>query len=147
MGIIMRAALVLAIVLIFAEAAHAQLSGGSINTSSAINGVAGVNDTVGTNGAGSINSQPSASTSTAGHASPDATVNMNSKNPGEFVPSTFSSYKDALATAKMEADFRPMTVAEAARLSQERKKNANDKAVIQLDEDEHGNLVITSVKK
>jgi hypothetical protein len=40
-----------------------------------------------------------------------------------------------------------VTVAEAARLAQERKGKATDKAVIQLDEDEHGNLVITSVKK
>ena len=143
----MRAALVLAIVLIFAGTAHAQLSGGSINTSSAINGVAGVNDTVATNGAGSINSQPSASASAESHTNPDAGVNMNSKNPGEFVLSTFSSYKDALATAKLEAELRPMTVAEAARLSQERKKNANTRAAIQLDEDEHGKLVIASVKK
>jgi hypothetical protein len=133
MGVIMRTALVVAIVLIFAGAAHAQFAGGKITTSGAING------------AGNFNSR--ASTSSASSANLDLSVNMNSKNPGEFVPSTFSSYKDALATAKREADFRPITVAEAARLSQERKKNANDKAVIQLDEDEHGNLVIASVKK
>lgn len=129
----MRTALVLAIVLIFAGAAHAQFAGGNITTSGALNG------------AGNLNSR--ASTSSASSANLDVSVNMNSKNPGEFVPSTFSSYKDALATAKMEADFRPITVAEAARLSQERKKNTNDKAVIQLDEDEHGNLVIASAKK
>lgn len=143
----MRAALVLAIGLIFAGAAHAQLSGGSINTSSAINGVATANGNVGINDGGSINEQPTTSASSGGHVNPDAGVNTNSKNPGEFVPSTFSSYQDALATAKLEAEARPITVAQAARLSQEHKKNANDKSVIQLDEDEHGNLVITSVKK
>jgi hypothetical protein len=74
-------------------------------------------------------------------------VNRNSRNPGEFVPSTYSSFKDALATAKLEAELRPMTVAEAARLAQERKRNATDTAVIQLDEDEHGKLVIAPVKK
>jgi type IV secretory pathway TrbL component len=147
MGSIMRAALVLAIGLIFAGAAHAQLSGGSINTSSAINGVATANGNVGINDGGSMNAQPTTSASSGSHVNPDAGVNANSKNPGEFVPSTFSSYQDALATAKLEAEVRPITVAEAARRSQERKKNANDKSVIQLDEDEHGNLVITSVKK
>jgi hypothetical protein len=147
MGSIMRAALVLAIGLIFAGAAHAQLSGGSINTSSAINGVATANGNVGINDGGNINAQPTTSASSGSHVSPDAGVNTNSKNPGEFVPSTFSSYQDALATAKLEAEVRPITVAEAARLSQERKKHANDKSVIQLDEDEHGNLMITSVKK
>ena len=63
------------------------------------------------------------------------------------MPSTYSSFKDALATAKLEAELRPMTVAEAARLAQERKRNATDTAVIQLDEDEHGKLVIAPVKK
>jgi hypothetical protein len=147
MGMIMKTALVLAIVLIFAGTAHAQLSGGSINSSSAINSVASANGSVGINDGGSINSQPGTSASSISHVNPDAGVNMNSKNPGEFVPSAFSSYKDALATAKLEAELRPVTVAEAARLAQERKSKATDKAVIQLDEDEHGNLVITSVKK
>ena len=132
----MKAALVLAIVLIFAGTAHAQFGGENITSAGGS-----------INGAGSLNSHHSTPTSPANPVNLDASVNMNSKNPGEFVPSTFSSYQDALATAKMEADFRPMTVAEAARLSQDRKKNANDKASIQLDEDEHGKLVITSVKK
>jgi hypothetical protein len=109
--------------------------------------VATANGNVGINDGGSINAQPTTSASSGSYVNPDAGVNTNSKNPGEFVPSTFSSYQDALATAKLEAEVRPITVTEAARLSQERKKNANDKSVIQLDEDEHGNLVITSVKK
>lgn len=132
----MRAALVLAIVLIFAGTAHAQFGGENISSAGGS-----------INGAGSLNSHHSTPTSSTSSVNPDAGVNMNSKNPGEFVPSTFSSYQDALATAKLEADIRPMTVAEAARLSQDRKKNANDKAVIQLEEDEHGKLVIASVKK
>ena len=132
----MRAALVLAIILIFAGTAHAQFGGENISSAGGS-----------INGAGSLNSHHSTPTSSTSSVNLDAGVNMNSKNPGEFVPSTFSSYKDALATAKLEADIRPMTVAEAARLSQDRKKNAKDKAVIQLDEDEHGKLVIASVKK
>jgi hypothetical protein len=136
MGSIMRAALVLAIVLIFAETAHAQFGGENISSAGGS-----------INGAGSLNSHHSTPISSTSSVNLDASVNMNSKNPGEFVPSTFSNYKDALATAKLEAETRPMTVAEAARLSQERKTKANDKAVIQLDEDEHGKLMIASVKK
>jgi hypothetical protein len=80
MGMIMKTALVLAIVLIFAGTADAQLSGGSINSSSAINSVASANGSVGINDGGSINSQPGTSRSSVSHVNPDAGVNMNSKN-------------------------------------------------------------------
>jgi hypothetical protein len=132
----MRAALVLAIVLIFAGTAQAQFGGENISSAGGS-----------INGAGSLNSHHSTPTSSTSSVNLDSSVNMNSKNPGEFVPSTYSSYRDALETAKLEAELRPITVAEAARLAQERKKKATDTAVIQLDEDEHGNLVIASVKK
>ncbi len=132
----MKAALVLAIVLIFAGTAHAQFGGENISSAGGS-----------INGAGSLNSHHSTPTSSTSSVNLDASVNMNSKNPGEFVPSRYSSYRDALETAKLEAELRPISVAEAARLAQERKKKATDTAVIQLDEDEHGNLVIASVKK
>jgi hypothetical protein len=131
MGSIMRAALVLAIVLIFAGTARAQFGGENISSASGS-----------INGAGSLNSHHSTPTSSTSSVNPDASVNMNSKNPGEFVPSTFSNYKDVLATAKLEAELRPMTLAEAARLEHERKKQVNDKAVFRVEEDEHGKLVI-----
>jgi hypothetical protein len=143
----MKTALVVGIVLIFAGTARAQLSGGSLNTGSALNSAATVNNTVGSNGAGSINPESGTSTASSAHANRDASVNQNSKNPGEYVPSTFSSYKDALETAKLEAALHPTTLAEAARLAQEAKKKAGDKPAIQLEQDERGNLVISSTKK
>ena len=146
MGTNMRTALVAAIVLIFAGTAHAQLSGGSLNSGSALNSASSVNNTVGSNGAGSINTDSGTSTASAPHTNRDASVNQNSKNPGEFVPSTFSSFSDAIATAKLEAALHPVTVAEAARLAQASRKK-NDKPVIHLDEDETGHLVIAPEKK
>jgi hypothetical protein len=136
MGSIMRAALVLAIVLIFAETARAQFGGENISSTGGS-----------INGAGSLNSHHSKPTSSTSSVNPDASVNMNSKNPGEFVPSTFANYKDVLATAKLEAELRPMTLAEAARLEHERKKQVDDKAVFRVEEDEHGKLVIIPASK
>ncbi len=81
------------------------------------------------------------------HPNLDAGVNMNSKNPGEFVPSTFTNFKDVLAEAKLQAALRPLTVAEAARQEQERRSKAKDANVIQLDEDAQGRLVIAKAKK
>jgi hypothetical protein len=132
----MRAALVLAIVLIFAGTARAQIGGENISSTGGS-----------INGAGGLNSHHSTPTSSTISVNPDASVNMNSKNPGEFVPSTFSNYKDMLATAKLEAELRPMTLAEAARLAHERKKQVNDKAVFRVEEDEHGKLVIIPASK
>ena len=148
MGTNMRTALVAAIVLIFAGTAHAQLSGGSLNSGgSALNSASSVNNTVGSNGAGSINTDSGTSTASAPHTNRDAIVNQNSKNPGEFVPSTFSSFSDAIATAKLEAALQPVTVAEAARLAQASRKKNRRANVIHLDEDETGHLVIAPEKK
>ncbi|MFZ3333408.1 MAG: hypothetical protein WA197_22410 [Candidatus Acidiferrales bacterium] len=74
-------------------------------------------------------------------------MNSNSKNPGVFVPSTFSTYQDALAEAKLEAALRPTTVAEAARQEQARRSRSKDAAVIQLDEDAQGKLVIAQTER
>lgn len=135
MGIIMRTALVLAIALIFAGTAHAQFAGQSLSTGGGLNGDRG------------LNAHQSNLIPPTNFANLDASVNTNSKNPGEFVLSTFSNYKDVLATAKLEAELRPMTLAEAARLEYERKKQVNDKAVFRVEEDEHGKLVIIPASK
>jgi hypothetical protein len=135
MGMLMRTALALAIVLIFAGTAHAQWTGGSINTASSIGQ------------GGELNAHHAATPSGASHTNLDAGVNMNSKNPGEFVPSTFTSFKDVLAEAKLQAALRPLTVAEAARQEQERRSKAKDEKVIQLDEDAQGKLEIALPKQ
>jgi hypothetical protein len=137
MGMLMRTVILSAIILFFAGTAHAQLLGGVINT-----GGSSINR------ASALNSHVSATTgSERARANVDAFVNSNSKNPGEFVPSKFSAYQDALAEAKLEAALRPMTVAEAARQEQQRRKKSNDANVIQLDEDAQGKLEIAPPKQ
>jgi hypothetical protein len=134
----MRTVFALAIVLIFAGSAHAQFSGGVINT-----GGSSINH------ATTLNTNVSTSTTNSGSASAasDVVVNRNSKNPGEFVPSKYSTYQDVLAEAKLEAALRPTTVAEAARQEQERRSKSKDANVIQFDEDAQGKLVIAQAKK
>ncbi|MGA8675063.1 MAG: hypothetical protein WB621_07615 [Candidatus Acidiferrales bacterium] len=137
MGMLMRTVILSAIVLFCAGTAHAQLLGGVINT-----GGSSINR------ASALNSHVSATTaSERARTNLDASVNSNSKNPGVFVPSTFSTYQDALAEAKLEAALRPTTVAEAARQEQARRSRSKDAAVIQLDEDAQGKLVIAQTKR
>jgi hypothetical protein len=103
----------------------------------------------GLNGAGSING-PSAAPAgpvSAPGAAADRNVNQSSKNPGEYVPSRYSSYGDAVALGVVESGIRPLTVAEAARLAQMQKKNAEQKRVIVLEKDANGNLVIAPTTK
>jgi hypothetical protein len=131
----MRTVILSAIVLIFAGTAHAQWTGGSINTASSI-------------GQGrELNTHHAPTPLGPSHTNLDASVNSNSKNPGEFVPSKFSAYRDALAEAKLEAAMRPLTVAEAARQEQERRGKSKDVKVIQLDEDAQGKLEIAPPKQ
>jgi hypothetical protein len=137
MGMLMKSVFLFAVVLFFAATTHAQLLGGSINT-----GGSSINH------ASSLNSQVSnTSTSTNAPAISDALVNRNSKNPGEFVPSKFSNYQDALAEAKLEAALRPTTVAEAAHREQERRNKSKDANVIQLVQDAQGKLLIAQPTK
>lgn len=131
----MRTAILSALVLFFAGTAHAQWNGGSINTGSSIGQ------------GGELNAHRAATPPGPSHPNLDAGVNMNSKNPGEFVPSTFTSFKDVLAEAKLQAALRPLTVAEAARRERERRSRSNGANVIQLDEDARGKLVIAQPKK
>ncbi len=101
----------------------------------------------GLNGAGSINGASAAPAAANAPSSPgavaDRNVNQSSKNPGEYVPSRFSNYGDAVALGVVESGIRPPTVAEAARLAQMQKKNAEQKPVIVLDKNDDGKLVIT----
>jgi hypothetical protein len=135
----MRKTLLLAGILIFAGTARAQAPmGGSINNLSSIGAGGGLNGAAGLNaGALTTGSVPSAPTTAA-----DYVANLNSKNPGPFVPSTFTYYGDALALGKLEASLKPMTVAEAARMAQKEKKKANKKNAIVLEKNVDGKLVI-----
>jgi hypothetical protein len=148
----MKKTLLLASFLILAGTVHGQgvASGnGILNGAGSINNLSGLGSASGINGAASINGAsalPAAPLSAPGAAA-DRAVNQNSKNPGEYVPSRFTNYGDAVALGVVESGIRPLTVAEAARLAQAHKKNVEQKRVIVLDRDGNGNLVIASEAK
>ena len=138
----MRKTLLLAGILVFAGTARAQI-GGSINNLGTINSMGSLNGTAGINaGATGPTAMPSAPTAAA-----DSLVNLNSKNPGQFVPSTFTSYGEAVELGNLEAKLKPMTLAEAARLAQEQKKNASKKPVRLVARNDDGKLVIAPAAK
>ena len=132
----MRKTLLLAGVLVFAGAARAQNIGGAINDMGNLNHMGSLNG-------GSLHlADPNAAA-----AATDFAVNRESKNPGTFEPSTFTSYGEAVELGKLEAAMKPMTLAEAARLAQEQKKNASKKNAIVLEKNDDGKLVIAPTAK
>jgi hypothetical protein len=150
----MKKTLFLVSFLTLAGAVHAQVvasPGGSLNGAGSLNNASSVGSGGGNlNGAGSINGAyagPTPATPSAPGAALDRSVNQNSKNPGEYVPSRFTDYGDAVALGVVESGIRPLTVAEAARLAQTQKKNAEQKRVIVLDKDDDGKLVIAPASK
>jgi hypothetical protein len=149
----MKKTLLLASFLILAGTVHGQ---GVASPSGALNGAGSLNNagSIGSgsgslNGVGSINAVPAASPAPASApgAAVDRNVNQNSKNPGQYVPSRFTNYGDAVALGVVESGMRPRTVAEAARLAQMQKNNAEQKPVVVLDKDDDGKLVIAPAAK
>ncbi|MGA9568591.1 MAG: hypothetical protein WBS17_00780 [Candidatus Acidiferrales bacterium] len=148
----MKKTLLLASFLILAGTVHGQVVGspsGTLNGAGSLNSAGSLGSGGVLNGRGSINT-PAASypaSSSSPGAAVDRSVNQNSKNPGEYVPSRFSNYGDAVALGVIESGIRPLTAAEAARMAQTQKKNAEQKRVIVLDRDANGNLVIAPETK
>jgi hypothetical protein len=148
----MKRTLLLASFLILAGTVHGQGSaspGGSLNGAAGLNNAASIGNGGALNGMGSINTPAASSAApvSAPGAAVDRNVNQNSKNPGEYVPSRFTNYGDAVALGVVESGIRPLTVAEAARLAQTQKKNAEQKRVIVLDKDDDGKLMIAPASK
>jgi len=148
----MKKTLLMAIFLILAGTVHGQGMGsgnGTLNGAGSINNASSLGNGGAINGLGSINTPAAAPAgpASAPGAAADRTVNQNSKNPGEYVPSRFSPYGDAVALGVVESGIRPLTVAEAARLAQLQKRNALQKRAIVLEKDANGNLVIASTAK
>jgi len=142
----MKKTLLLASFLILPGTVHGQVvssPGGTLNGAASLNNAGSLGSSGSLNGMGSINTpaSPSGAASAAGAAA-DRNVNQNSKNPGEYVPSRFANYGDAVALGVLESGMRPLTVAEAARLAQTQQKNSEQKRVIVLEKDTNGNLVI-----
>jgi hypothetical protein len=74
-------------------------------------------------------------------------VNVSATNPGEFVPSTFESYNEAVITGQEQLNARPITVAQAARILQAQKKTETQKPALIVEQDDNGRMVISSGKQ
>jgi hypothetical protein len=76
-----------------------------------------------------------------------APPNVSATNPGEFVPSTFESYKEALIIGQEELDAKPLSVAEAARILQAWKKSEIHKPALIAEQDGEGRIIVSSGKQ
>ncbi len=131
----MKKALLIVAFFVVAGAAQAQI-GGSINDHAGLNGVGGLESY------GGLNSpHPVLNSGTT------LFTNVSGTNPGEFVPSTFATYKDAVADAKANASKKPLTLADIARQAQAEKKAAEPKSAMVLEQNSDGKLVIADTKK
>jgi hypothetical protein len=74
-------------------------------------------------------------------------ANVSATNPGEFVPSTFESYKEAVIIGQEQLNARPVTVAEAARILQAQKKSESQKPALIVEQDDNGRMIISSGKQ
>lgn len=151
-GANMKKTLLLASFLVLAGTVHGQGASsptGTLNGAGSMNNAGTLGSGGGLNGTGSINGGYAAAPAvpSAPGAAADRNVNQSSKNPGEYVPSRYSSYGDAVTLGVVESGIRPLTVAEAARLAQMQKKNAEQKPVIVLERDANGTLVIAAPAK
>jgi hypothetical protein len=99
------------------------------------------------NGMSSSGGSLSFSHSNHGTPAPAPQVNVSATNPGEFVPSTFESYNDAVITGQEQLDARPVTIAEAARIFQAQKKTETQKPALIVEQDDNGRMVISSGKQ
>jgi hypothetical protein len=135
----MKKTLLLAGMILFAGTAYGQSINyaGNMNGTGSLGGAASIN-------AGSVTAV-NHSSSPAGLS--DFQVNQQSKNPGEYVPSTFSDYREAVALGVLEAHTKPMTIVEAARLAQAEKKNVSQAPVIVVEQNSKGKLVMEPAAK
>ena len=74
-------------------------------------------------------------------------VNVSATNPGEFVPSTFESYNEAVIAGREQLNATPVTVAEAARILQASKKSEVQKPALIVEQDNNGKMIISSGKQ
>jgi hypothetical protein len=99
------------------------------------------------NGTSSLGGSLSFSHPSHGTPAPAPQANVSATNPGEFVPSTFESYKEAVIIGQEQLNARPVTVAEAARIFQARKKSESQKPALIVEQDDDGRMIISSGKQ
>ena len=106
--------------------------------------------------AGSAHAQRVASSASGGtlsfsHSSHEAQAplppNVSATNPGEFVPSTFECYKEAVVIGQEELDAKPLSVAEAARSLQTWKKSEIQKPALIAEQDGEGRIIVSRGKQ
>ena len=103
----MKKALMIGVFLAFAASAHAQAGMyGSLNSTPGLSASPGLNET------GGINSTGNGNPSGIPHTASPSTTNVSDTNPGEFIPSHFEGYNDAVSDGKALANRKPMTVRE-----------------------------------
>jgi hypothetical protein len=73
--------------------------------------------------------------------------NVSATNPGEFVPSTFECYKDAVVIGQEELEAKPLSVAEAARSLQAWKKSEIQKPALIAEQDREGRIIVSRGKQ
>jgi hypothetical protein len=76
-----------------------------------------------------------------------APPNVSATNPGEFVPSTFESYKEAVIIGQEELNAKPVSVAEAARSLQAWKKSETQKPALIAEQDGEGRIIVSRGKQ
>jgi hypothetical protein len=135
---IMKKALMMAAFLAFAATAHGQAGQfGSLNNVAPITSNTSIGATGGLNsdtGIGNPSGIPASNTASTG--------NVSDTNPGEYIPSRFEGYKEAVSDGKAWSNRKSMTIAEMARQSQADKKAAEGKKVMVLEQGSDGKLVI-----
>ncbi len=70
-------------------------------------------------------------------------ANVSGNNTGEFVPTTFENYGEAVTAAQKELEAKQLEVAEAARMAQAAKKSGTQKPALIAEQDDAGRMVIS----
>jgi hypothetical protein len=71
-------------------------------------------------------------------------TNASGTNTGEFVPTSFENYEEAVSAGQRELDAKRPQVAEAAREAQAMKKAGTQKPALVAIQDDAGNVVIST---
>jgi hypothetical protein len=126
----MKKTLLLVGILLAAGTASAQ---GSVNSGGGLNSVTG------------ITSHRIASMRCDGSSGdPRSSQVISAKNDGQFLPSTFASYDQAVQFGLLAANAKPPMLGEIARSVREHKKSARQSAILIVEQDQAGRMITTS---
>jgi hypothetical protein len=69
---------------------------------------------------------------------------ISAKNDGQFLPSTFETYDQAIQIGQLAANAKPPMLGEIARSVREQKKNARQTAILIVEQDQYGRMITSS---